>query len=65
MAGISGALLSLQALGSGQGWLSTLAQSLTAKMTDGVRLPQPGSGKSLLAGMTGGFTLAALLTSIL
>lgn len=65
MAGISGALLSLQALGGGQGWLYSLAQSLTATKQNGVRVAQNGKLTSLLTGMTGGFAAATLLTSLL
>lgn len=64
MAGISGALLSLEALGGRSGMLYDIAESLTAKKTDGIRMPQEGKSNSLLTGLSLGFLLITLLTSI-
>ena len=65
MAGVSGILLSLEALGGKSGWLRTLAQSLTAQKQNGARLEQTGKLQSLLTGLTGGFALSTVVTSLL
>ena len=64
MAGISGAVLSLEALGDKSGWLYQMAASLTAKNVQGVRTLQDGKINSLLGGLTMGFALVAAITSL-
>ena len=63
--GIAGALLSLEALGSGSGKLYALAQSLTSRATDGVRTAVQGKCNSLLTGLTSGFAIAAIVSIIM
>ncbi len=65
MAGISGILLSLGALGSRDGFLYKFAESLTSKVQNGVRTAQNGKLAGLLAGMTGGFALVTAFTALL
>lgn len=65
MAGISGALLALQALGSGSGRLYGLAQSLTSKNSGGVRTAARGSCDGLLTGVTAGFAVSTALSAII
>ncbi len=62
VAGIAGALLSLEALGSGSGKLYALAQSLTSRAADGIRTAVQGKCNSLLRGLTLGFVLATVLS---
>ena len=62
MAGISGALLSLQAVGRQDGLLYQLAESLTSAKNNGVRIARSGKAKSLLTGLTLGF---AAITAIM
>lgn len=62
MSALSGALLSVQALGRGNGFLYTLAQSLTAKSSGKTRIAQSEKSVSLLTGVTYGFTLGALVS---
>ena len=64
MAAISGALLSLTALGRGGGFLFEMARSLTAKKAGKARSPQTKKANGLLSGMTCGFTLGALVSAI-
>ena len=64
MAGISGAVLSLEALGGGNGWIYKMAESLTAKKEDGVRVAQDGKISSLLGGMTAGFAVITAMSSM-
>ncbi len=63
MAGIAGAILSLEALGGGRGKLYELAQSLTSRKKDGVRTAMRGKCDGLLTGLTMGFALAAALAA--
>lgn len=63
--GISGALFSLEALGSGKGKLYTLAQSLTSRTTDGIRTAARGKCDSLLTGLSIGFSIAAIVSVIM
>ena len=65
MAGISGALLSLQALGGRSGFLYSVAESLTAGKTDGVRVAQDGKIASLLGGSALGFGAVTAISAIL
>ena len=65
IAGIAGAVLSLEALGGGSGKLYTLAQSLTSKASNGVRTALQGKCDSLLTGLTLGFAIAALVSVIM
>ncbi|MBQ6519072.1 MAG: zinc-ribbon domain-containing protein [Anaerolineaceae bacterium] len=60
--GIAGAMLSLEALGSGSGKLYTLAQSLTSKVTNTIRVTVQGKCDGILIGLTIGFVLAAVLS---
>ncbi len=62
MAGISGALLSLQAIGRKDGNLYELAGSLTSGKVDGERIVQNGRAKSLLLGISIGF---AIMTAVM
>ncbi len=62
MAGISGALLSLQAIGRKDGNLYKLAGSLTSGKVDSGRIVQTGKAKSLLLGISIGF---ALMTAVM
>ena len=64
MPAISGALLSVQALGSGNGFIYRMAQSLTARVSGNTRLAQSEKVSGLLSGITYGFTLGALVSSI-
>ncbi len=57
MAGISGALLFLQSVGSGSGFLHSLAESLTSEKRNGVRIAHPGRINSLLGGSALGFAV--------
>lgn len=65
MAGIAGALLSLEALGGGKGKLYELVQSLTSRAADGVRTAVRGKCDGLLTGLTLGFALAAVVSVLL
>ena len=65
MAGISGALLSLEALGGGSGKIWELAQSLTSRAANGVRTAVRGKCDGLLTGLTIGFALATALSAFL
>ena len=65
MAGISGIMLSLGALGSRDGFLYKFAESLTSKVQNGVRTAQNGKLTGLFAGMTGGFALVTAFTALL
>lgn len=64
MAGIAGVLLPLETLGGSSGKLYKLAQSLTSRIENGVRTPVRGRSDSLLIGLTLGFTLATVLSSL-
>ncbi len=64
MAGISGAVLSLEALGGQSGWIYQMAASLTAKKVEGVRTLQDGKINSLLGGITAGFAIVTAMTSM-
>lgn len=63
MAGIAGAMLSLEALGCGSGKLYELAQSLTSRARNGIRTAERGKCDGLLTGLTIGFTLATALAA--
>ena len=65
MAGISGIVLSLEALGSKEGFLYSFAESFTAQKVDGVRTAAFGRIKSLIIGMITGFAFITALTSLL
>ncbi len=64
MSSISGALLSIMALGRGNGFLWSMAQSITARKTGEMRTAQKEKLQGMLTGMTFGFTLGALVTFI-
>jgi len=64
MSAISGALLSIMALGRGNGFLWSMAQSITARKTGKMRTTQKEKLQGMLTGMTFGFTLGALVTFI-
>lgn len=64
MAGIAGALTSLESLGSGNGKLYELAQSITSGKRDGIRVAMPGKCHGLLVGLTLGFALGAGLSAL-
>ncbi len=63
MAGIAGAVLSLEALGAGDGPIYTLVQSLTSRARNGVRTAMRGKCDGLLTGMALGFAIATAWTS--
>ena len=65
MAGISGIVLSLQALGGKSGLIYSMAESFTAKKNNGIRIPQDGKIKSLLIGIAAGFGTITALSSLL
>ena len=62
MAGMAGALFSLQALGGGSGRIYELAQSLTAANTNGIRAAVAGKCDGLLTGLALGFAIATVLS---
>ena len=62
-AGIAGAVLSLEALGSGKGKLFELAGSLTSRRTGGTRALSSGSRCSLLTGLVIGFGISAAIAA--
>ena len=64
MSAISGALLSVMALGRGSGFLWSMAESITARKTGKTRNAQKEKLQGMLTGMTFGFTLGALVTFI-
>ncbi|MBE6910194.1 MAG: zinc-ribbon domain-containing protein [Ruminococcaceae bacterium] len=64
MAGIAGALAAVQSLGSRDGFLYSLAESLTAKQVNGVRTAQTGRIRSLLGGTALGFALFTVLSAL-
>lgn len=65
MAGIAGALLSLEALGSGRGGLYKLTEALTSKAQNGVRTAVQDRCDGLFTGLTAGFALGAVLFSLI
>jgi len=65
IAGIGGALLALQALGGSSGKLYALAQSLTSRVSNGVRTAVQGKCDSLLIGLTLGFAAASAISALL
>ena len=65
IAGIAGALLALQALGGSSGKLYALAQSLTSRVSNGVRTAAQGKCDSLLTGLTLGFAAASAISAFL
>jgi len=64
MPAISGALLSVMALGRENGFLYRLAQSLTAKKAGNTRIADVQKASGLLSGTTYGFALGALVSVI-
>ncbi len=64
MAGIAGAVLSLEALGSKEGCIYQIAEAFTSKKVDGVRMACDGKANSLLGGMTVGFAIITALSSL-
>ena len=65
MAGIAGALFSLEALGGGSGKLYELAQSLTSRTQNGVRTVARGRCDGFLTGLTLGFSLGTVVSLFL
>lgn len=65
MAGIAGALLSLEALGGGKGKIYSLVQSLTSKVTGGIRTAMRGKCDSVLTGLTLGFALVSAVSALM
>ncbi len=65
MAGISGMLLSLEALGGRSGWIFQMARSLTSKVQNRMRSAVESSMSGLLTGMTAGFALVTVLSVFL
>lgn len=64
MAGIAGAVLSLEALGAGDGPLYTLVQSLTSRARNGVRSAVRGRCDGLLTGLALGFASVTALSAL-
>ena len=64
MAGISGAVLALQAIGKKDGWIYSIAQSFTAKKIDGIRTSQEGRITSFLGGISLGFAIITIIFAI-
>ena len=64
MAGISGAFVSVVALGKKNGWIRAMAQALTAKKDGAARLLNEAGTKRLMAGMTAGFAAAVPLSAL-
>ncbi|GEM_PF-7081186 len=64
MAGISGAFVSVAALGKKNGWIRAMAQALTAKKEGATRLLNEAGTKRLMAGMTAGFAAAVPLSAL-
>lgn len=64
MAGISGAFVSVAALGKKNGWIRAMAQALTAKKEGVTRLINEAGTKRLMAGMTAGFAAAVPLSAL-
>ena len=65
MPGIAGALLTLEALGSGEGKLYELARSLTSRISNGIREEAKGRCDGLLTGLVLGFALATVLAAFM
>ena len=65
MAGISGMIISLQALGSEKGKLYDLALSLTSRKNSDGRLARPGKCDGLLTGLTIGFALGTMISFLI
>lgn len=65
MPGIAGALLTLEALGSGEGKLYELARSLTSRISNGIREEAKGRCDGLLTGLVLGFALATILSAFM
>ena len=64
MAGISGAVLALQAIGKKDGWIYSIAQSFTAKKIDGIRTSQEGRITSFLGGISLGFAIITIIFAV-
>lgn len=64
MAGISGAFVSVAALGKKNGWIRAMAQAFTAKKEGTTRLLNEAGTKRLMAGMTAGFAAAVPLSAL-
>lgn len=65
MPGIAGALITLEALGSGNGKLYELARSLTSRISNGIREEAKGRCDGLLTGIALGFVLATVLSAFM
>ena len=65
MAGIAGALVSLQGLGNRSGGLFRLALSLFSRKENGTRTASESSAVNLLSGQTLGFVLSAAVSALL
>ena len=65
MPGIAGALLTMEALGSGNGKLYELARSLTSRISNGTREEAKGRCDGLLTGLVLGFALATVLSAFM
>ena len=65
MPGISGILLSLEALGGGKGKLYILALSLTSGKTNGIRTSRQGRCEDFLTGLMLGFVIAIVVSILI
>lgn len=64
MAGVSGAFVSVAALGKNNGWIRAMAQALTAKKAGATRLLNEAGTRRLMGGMTAGFAAAVPLSAL-
>ena len=64
MVAVSGAVLSLQALGGSSGFFGRLAKSVVSKKLNGVRTADETRVKSLLTGTAAGFAVSACLSAL-
>lgn len=65
MAGVAGAALAIESIGTKSSPLYGLAQGLSSKLQNGVRAAQSGKAQSLLSGLALGFALAAALMALI
>ena len=65
MAGIAGAVLSLESIGRKAGPLYSLAQGLTSKKENGLRFARSGKAQSLLSGLFLGFAIVTAVTAFI
>ena len=64
MAGIAGAIISLEAMGGKSSWFYNLAVSLTSKVQNGIRSARENAANGLLTGLAFGFALATIFFTV-